>query len=128
MTTYGSAEDADPRFVYTFWTAVDECLYVGCTVDFSRRLVAHKRDRPWWDQVTRIDVDIYPDFTSGATAESERIRRLNPTHNRALTTHDTPRQNPCRRCRRAAHSDCLGVNRDGDPCHCSVCARNRIPA
>lgn len=79
------------RSVYTFWAATGECLYVGCTTDFPRRMAAHRRERPWWGDVARIEVDVLPEFEAGV-AEIARIQELNPRHNRAYTDHDTPRR------------------------------------
>lgn len=119
--------DADPRFVYRFFADGGECLYVGCTTNFARRLADHLH-RDWFPEVARIEVDRYPDYESGVRAESHLIRSLQPTHNRALTDHDTPRRVPCRKCHRSRHADCLGINSKGDRCPCKVCAQAKASA
>lgn len=120
MTPWGHSEPTDPRTVYTFWSADGSCLYVGVTAHFNRRVKVHQR-KPWWADVDRIETEIHPDERAGFQAESLRIKALNPVHNRAMTDHDTVRSLPCATCRQGRHRECVGVNRDGDPCPCRTC-------
>lgn len=85
--------DSDPRYVYTFWSG-DECLYVGCTGYLGGRLNAHASARPWWPSVTSIDATVHPNRQEGERAERDRIRELQPTHNRVYTNHLTPPRTP----------------------------------
>lgn len=75
-------DEARPQFVYTFWTVDGTCLYVGCADDIVRRLHVHRRDQAWFDEVARIEIDRFPNRTSGYLAEAARIRKLDPRHNR----------------------------------------------
>ena len=115
-------DDARPRYVYTFWSTTGEPLYVGCTANLPQRLVNHIGGRPWFPEVARIEVTVHADAAAGTAAEAALIRRLNPTHNRVYTDHDAPRKVPCAPCRTSKHSRCAGVNKNGDPCPCGVCA------
>lgn len=92
MTPTGSPDETDPRFVYTFWNATGECLYVGCTVNFAQRMGKHQGQQPWWPEVVAIDVARYPDLDAGLAAEKARIKELDPIHNRVHTSHRPPRQ------------------------------------
>lgn len=76
------------HYVYEFYDADSNPLYVGCTASLGPRFKQHACIRAWWPQVARIAVDVYPDFDSGSAAEEELIATLDPIHN---VTH-TPRQ------------------------------------
>lgn len=114
--------------VYEFWAADGSCLYVGCTDDLPSRLRWHEREQPWFDQIARMAISVWPETAIGFEVEAALIRTLNPIHNRALTDHDTPRRLPCRRCRAGHHPECLGVNREQQPCRCAVCSDKKAAA
>lgn len=113
------------RYVYKLLAEDGSALYVGCTDHIARRLTNHASGREWFPFVARIEVDRYPDEATGLAAERAAIESLNPTHNRVFTDHTTPRRIVCRRCRAggAGHAECLGTNREGNSCPCSVCNR-----
>lgn len=56
-------------------------LYVGISFDLARRLGQHAHAKPWWSQVTRIDVEQHPDRASAAQAEAAAIATEHPLHN-----------------------------------------------
>jgi hypothetical protein len=113
-----------PTYVYTFRGA-DCVLYVGYTSNLASRLQNHQT-KHWWSEVESVDVEKYPTMAAGMAAEKLRIAELNPIHNRAFTDHDTPKRNPCARCRTGRHRDCLKVNGHGQPCPCLQCAADRV--
>lgn len=115
----------DTRYVYSFWSASGECLYVGCTSNLPARLRSHMSARLWFPQVARIEVDVIEGADEGTALEAATIRELNPTHNRVYTSHDVQRKDPCAHCRRSRHDQCSGINGHGDPCQCGVCERRR---
>ena len=119
------------RYVYTFYAEDGSVLYVGCTNNMAHRLTNHTTGREWFPEVARMEVQRYPSEVEGLAAERALIESLNPRHNRVFTDHTTPRRVVCRRCRAGGpvgHAECLGVNREGDPCPCSVCARRKLRA
>ena len=115
----------DTRYVYSFWSASGECLYVGCTSNLPARLRSHMSARPWFPQVARVEVHVIEGADEGTALEAATIRELNPTHNRVYTTHAVQRKAPCARCRRSRHAECSRVNAHGEPCLCSVCEARR---
>lgn len=72
-------------YVYRLW-AEDICLYVGRVGDSGPRLPRprfrnHRRTKPWWGQVTRIEVAQLPDHPAMVTEEFRQIYLLQPPHN-----------------------------------------------
>ncbi len=85
-----------PHYVYEFYAADGTCLYIGCTLNLGRRFLAHVY-KPWWSEVAAINVDTYPDWTAGSSAERSLIEAHNPIHNDALTDHAAKRGAQTRR-------------------------------
>lgn len=73
--------DTAPQALYRFYDAAGRLLYVGITADLPRRLGRHKRDRPWWADVTRVEVAHYPDRENALAAEAEAITDERPLYN-----------------------------------------------
>ena len=110
--------------VYEFRNAEGDCLYVGSTIDFGRRLGEHMRNRPWAGEIAHIDLTSVEGHEAANATEAARIRERQPIHNTVHTDHlRTPKRQPCRHCRTARHTECLAVNRNGGPCQCHVCDR-----
>lgn len=70
-----------PQALYRFYDAVDALLYVGITVDPSQRFRAHRDEKPWWAEVTRIAIEHYPDREAVEQAEREAIAAERPRWN-----------------------------------------------
>lgn len=76
-------------YVYRLWGAAwseSGCLYVGMVGDngprrLSARLAEHKRTKPWWSAVARIDAAECDMYNVGHE-EALQIARLRPDHNR----------------------------------------------
>ncbi len=66
---------ADVMFVYSFYNADDELLYVGKTNAPYSRLHNHKHKTPWWSEVSRISWTQYPN------PEFQRIMDFQPKYN-----------------------------------------------
>jgi hypothetical protein len=73
-----------PHWVYEFIAADGTHVYVGCTSNLATRLASHK-GKDWWAEVTRVEVDIYPDQRTGLDAERERIELYSPKYNSVFT-------------------------------------------
>lgn len=130
MTIYENeqAHLDEPRYVYAFYASDGHCLYVGCTMNISRRIRQHQNERPWAEQIARIVVTVHADYASGIAAEAALIRAEQPEHNTIHTLKRPIKALPCAKCRSGRHENCLALNRDGEPCRCTVCVRPRVPA
>lgn len=81
-------------YVYRLW-AGDECLYVGRVGDAGprppqARLNYHRRNKPWWPEVTRTEVAALPDHPAMVAEEEAQIAQLRPRYNvyRTRCSHD----------------------------------------
>jgi hypothetical protein len=74
------------HYVYELYDKGGYCLYVGCTFRIGPRLQQHAT-KPWWDSVTRIEVNAYENEATAIRAEKDRIQFLNPVHNKVFTDH-----------------------------------------
>ena len=125
MNVHGVASPTDPHWVYRFFGENDAPLYVGCTSNLAQRLGDHRRYRDWYSQVERLEVTKHEGYAEAMAAEAAEIKRLNPAHNTVYTTTSREPDQPCRKCRRSRHGECVGVNRRGEPCPCSICEAQR---
>lgn len=71
--------------LYRFYDADGVLLYVGISKHWPERLTQHRRDKVWWTEVARIDLEPFP--TREAVLEAERAAiiaerpRYNVIHN-----------------------------------------------
>lgn len=75
-----TAADDEPAFLYRFWAADGELLYVGITFDPAQRWRQHRRQE-WWPRVTRIAADRFDTWNLALKAESIAHRAERPTYN-----------------------------------------------
>lgn len=68
-----------PHYLYRIYSA-DVLLYVGVTVDPEGRMSKH-RMRPWWPQVTKVELQPGASRESALLAERQAIANENPVHN-----------------------------------------------
>lgn len=66
--------------LYRMYDSADVLLYVGISANVYTRIPQHHA-RPWWDLVSRIDVQRLPDRRAAALAELEAIRTEHPIYN-----------------------------------------------
>ncbi|AEK07532.1 endonuclease [Mycobacterium phage Send513] len=69
--------------LYRFRDDEDNLLYVGMTRTFINRMKNHAMDKDWWEDVSYITVEHYPDAESLRQAELHAIATENPLHNQA---------------------------------------------
>ncbi len=88
------------HYVYRLW-ADDVPLYVGCVGErgprrVTHRLASHKREKPWWPQVTHIDVAAFASIEEVVAEETAQIAALKPVHNKQLLDgrHDVDHVSP----------------------------------
>lgn len=58
-----------------------ELLYVGMTFDLYERMKAHRRLSPWWPDMDRLVIKVYPSRVAARRAEIEAIRTEFPVYN-----------------------------------------------
>lgn len=68
--------------LYRFVDEADQLLYVGSTINWTRREAQHRSQSFWWPLVTRILVVEYPTAEAALEAEEEAVRTENPLANR----------------------------------------------
>lgn len=70
-----------PHALYRFYDKADELLYVGLTCNPPGRLATHRRDKPWWTTITRIELETFPSRSSCMSAEKLAIKNEHPRFN-----------------------------------------------
>jgi len=59
----------------------DQLAYVGLTLNPDGRFAAHSWRKPWWKQVTRIDLAWFDGREAAKAEERAAISLENPAHN-----------------------------------------------
>lgn len=67
--------------LYRFYDATGDLLYVGITVDPGKRLTRHSGDKPWWNEVARVELEQHPTRSAVLAAERLAIANERPRHN-----------------------------------------------
>ena len=62
-------------------------LYVGVTSDYEGRQRQHAKDKPWWDEIEKIQIQLFPTRQEAETTERNLIWDLQPIYNVA---HNDP--------------------------------------
>lgn len=72
-----------PHDLYRFYDADDRLLYIGISLNAAQRASQHKAEKPWWNEVARMDVEHLGAVTrqDAEATEREAIRTEMPTHN-----------------------------------------------
>ncbi|MFD1274878.1 GIY-YIG nuclease family protein [Streptomyces kaempferi] len=73
---------ADRTALYRLYDEAGQLLYVGITTYPPKRFVEHERDKPWWSQVVRRDVEWVESRVKAETAERCAIAAEQPRYNR----------------------------------------------
>lgn len=118
-----ASQDA-PHTVYWMYDAHGVLLYVGCTSDIDRRLGQHRRGRPWFSEVERIEVEHFDSRRPALDREREQINSRRPKH------HPTYKERARQRwaLRRQRQND---AHARGEPCpewSCRQCHKDFGPA
>lgn len=67
--------------LYRFYDRSRALLYVGVTGRGLRRWRAHAKNKPWWPEVTKVDVAHFGTWEAALAAEAEAIRVEEPRWN-----------------------------------------------
>jgi hypothetical protein len=80
-----------PQALYRFFDGSDVLLYVGITLDLPVRLKHHSVHKPWWTEVSRIDVEHFESQIEVVEAERAAIIAESPKYNLVHNAHRRPR-------------------------------------
>lgn len=85
-----TAQDVDrvPTQLYRHFGKDGELLYVGVSLSAVARLSAHGAVSPWFRDIVRVDVEIFPTRAEALLAEKRAIQTENPLHNKAMKPKD----------------------------------------
>lgn len=72
-----------PCQLYRHRDSNGDLLYVGISYSAFARTTTHRSGAHWFADITRIDVEHFPDRKSAEKAEREAIAREKPKHNLA---------------------------------------------
>lgn len=72
------------HYLYRLFDAQDNLLYVGVTFMPGNRFDQHRREKHWWDQVARKEIEPFESRSSALDAERSVIAAEAPRHNLAL--------------------------------------------
>lgn len=67
--------------VYQLYDASGTLLYVGYTSHPAKRFVAHARERTWWADVARREIEDYPSRVEALAREKALISETQPRYN-----------------------------------------------
>lgn len=67
--------------LYRFFDSSGRLLYIGISNRWTDRLVQHRREKPWFDQVAQVTVHKYPSRQAVEQAEREAIASERPLYN-----------------------------------------------
>lgn len=69
-------------FVYRFYSADQEALYIGVTSGAAFRWVEHRRSSGWWSLAEYVALSFYGTYEAALLAETAGIKAERPSHNR----------------------------------------------
>lgn len=76
--------------VYRAYNNEGELLYVGCTMEITKRLKDWRaQGAAWTHQATTIDVEVYPDYHIARSVEATVIQQERPLYNIAQMAKQT---------------------------------------
>lgn len=67
--------------LYRFYDREYTLLYVGITSSLGHRLGQHEASKPWWGEVSTVDVEHFSTREELELAEIRAIKLESPTHN-----------------------------------------------
>jgi|SRR5215217_4846011 len=71
--------------VYRHFSKDNELLYVGCSSNFINRQNGHRIHTDWFQEVTHVTIEHFPDVESALDAEDVYILNENPKYNKRRT-------------------------------------------
>jgi predicted GIY-YIG superfamily endonuclease len=90
MTTVPDSVNSPVEFLYRLRDASGELLYVGITRDWPTRMTQHQREKPWWSDVSAVElVRVLGTRQQIEAIEKAVIKSERPTYNK---THNEVRR------------------------------------
>lgn len=80
----------NPTYVYRAYDIFGELLYVGVADRWPRRWTQHQRDKFWFPDVARLEVDPLPTRRAALDTEARLIREYRPKYNIVHNTAPMP--------------------------------------
>jgi hypothetical protein len=77
----GRIPKAGPTELYRHYDASGALLYVGISLSAIERLRQHRATAEWFDQIARIDVEVFPSRKEAVAAERHAVRTEKPKYN-----------------------------------------------
>lgn len=74
-----------PQVLYRMYDQAGALLYVGITVHLGGRFDHHRRTKPWWTDVVRIEMQHFPNRAAVEEAERLAVAAEGPRYNVHLT-------------------------------------------
>ena len=71
----------DRTCLYRHFDGAGALLYVGISLNAVARLAQHRIGSPWFESITRIELEWHPTRRGAMAAEVEAIRAERPAHN-----------------------------------------------
>lgn len=81
-----TVESVDRCYLYRFYDADDQLLYVGIARDLGARFASHRRRSEWWALTVRGTTTAYPSRADAELAEGLAIHSEHPIHNLSRPT------------------------------------------
>lgn len=81
MAQMSRVEASGETALYRHFSGEERLLYVGITNNYARRAGEHSDDKPWWTQVRRSTVEMFPSRKAAEVAEKRAIEREHPQYN-----------------------------------------------
>lgn len=78
--------------LYRFFDASGDLLYIGITLNPAGRWKQHREEKPWWEEVTDITIETYPDRPSVLEAERKAIIAEHPRYNKTYNAQPAPKR------------------------------------
>jgi hypothetical protein len=75
-----------PTEVYRLYDDRGDLVYVGLSLRMAERMSQHRMQSDWWESVTRIEIERFPDRCGAEKRERELIAMERPKHNRSAGT------------------------------------------
>jgi predicted GIY-YIG superfamily endonuclease len=72
-----------PHVLYRFFDRTDALLYIGITMDFEKRMAAHRKTKRWWPAVSSITLEHLDNRYDALAAETDAIKTEKPLYNEA---------------------------------------------
>lgn len=70
-----------PEFLYRHFNKDGILLYIGISLSAIQRLAQHEATSPWFEQISDVKIESYPDRESALDAERRAIENETPLYN-----------------------------------------------